>query len=280
MHRPLLALAALSATIAGCAELPIAAGPSYSVAPCSALDITAVMPVEIRDARPAWERQYHAPHRKPEGYRRAIGLIPLENFTPSVRDQIRTLIEQHAAALRPVPTWGELEIRSFRVVLNNTEKLQLRYEEMLEAERRNGRWNFAVSDSGGVSVGVGFGVGHDRFHTPVGFGPAPFPPPPPPATFEQTRRSMIAAGERKLIGPPDELPMRYGQGVTCEIEAAVTLHFSDGRSETRELNVMHHAPPQDVLVYESENDVPKTVEGALADFAAQLASTAPAATAE
>ena len=259
------------ALLAGCAELPLATGPSYALAPGPLADPAAVLPIEVRDVRPAWERQYRAPSQKPEGYRRAIGFLPLENFDPPLTERFRAIVERHAAAQPVAPTWGEIEIRSFRVVVNNVEKLRLRYEELCGGANSRTAFGIGVSDSDAVTVGFSVGMG-----TPDRFGPRfgphhPLPPHPiEQAAFEQNRRSIIADGKRLLIGPPDELPMHYGPGVTCSIDASVALHWSDGRSGTYDIRIVRESNPPDVIVYEAEHDIVPTVEAVVIDFDHQL----------
>lgn len=269
--------ACLSAlTLSGCFCLPAAQGPTYSYetrySPPFSTDapIEAPVRVTVEDRRPEWERTYRAMVESPAGWRKAIGLVPVENLRPSPIESLRHLVETQLPAEA-----GEMvmvRIDSFRVVLNDSERRHQEREEQLDeaAERaaaaQSGRFHFGffITNGGvGPGLGSGFGSGIDRR---LGGGN---PPPRGDRAVEPIfmRDYQLTGFERAYFGPPAELPKGYAPGVTCEISAHVLVMRGNAPQRAFDVAATHRV---DFTSRDGLADVPRAVEGAMEMFAARL----------
>jgi hypothetical protein len=269
-----LVLVAIPLLVPGCRELPIARGPEYVLGDrqMAAIVQTAAgepvrIPLELRDGRPVWEMRYHAPASEPAGWRRAIGFVPMENIQPSINELILDSVNQAAAMMPERPTGGIVQIDSFRVVVNESEAkhrefLERQQQLALEMEREPSLL-LGVSSSGGI----GFGFGLPFENRPGLRGSTSSPSDAEPLFIGS---SKIVNGQREFVGPPKELPLSYGPGITCEIVARVELSWPGGRSEIFPIAASCYANAPEWAVYDITTDIPKAVHGALDDLWAHL----------
>jgi hypothetical protein len=263
-------------TLSGCFWLPVAPGPTFSYetrySPPFSTDAPNEAPVRVtvEDRRPEWERTYRAMVESPAGWRKAVGLVPVENLRPSPVDSLGHLVETQ------LPTEaGEtvvVRVDSFRVVLNDTERRHQEREEQLDeaAERaaaaQSGKFHFGffITNGGvGPGFGSGFGGGVDRR---LGGGN---PPPREDRAVEPLfmRDYQLVKFERAYFGPPAELPKSYAPGVTCEIAAHVLVLRGHAPQRAFDVVVTHSV---DFTSRDGMADVPRVVEGALEMFATRL----------
>lgn len=272
----------LLACSGGCREIPIARGPEFRLPEMTtaasgivqtggAADAGGAMPLDFKDHRPIWEKRYHAAAEDPCAWKRAVGFVSMENMRPSMKDRIIEVVNQSAGSMSERPTWGVFHLDSFRVVVNNSEHKHREYEARqkeleLELERQRSGFMLGVSDSGGVGIGVGFGTGSLERRPGLR---------PPHPTYSDADPLVVPSyrivnGEKELVGPPKELPLKYGPGVTCEIACRVELYWSGGRTHELRVEASQYVLAPEWGVYDMTTDVPKAVQGALADLSDKL----------
>lgn len=280
MFRRRLRLAACCAALGlpGCLWLPVAEGPAYTwqsrFAPAFSDDAPtpSPIPVAIDDRRPEWERQYRAMVESPAGWRKAIGVVPIENLKPSPLESLQNVIRTHL----PTEPGDTVTVRldSFRIVLNDTERKRQEREEQLDeaaarvAEAESGRrfhWGFFVSS--GMGVGPGFGSGIDSGIDRRLGGGAPPPRSDKPVEPIFMRDYQLVRGTRAYFGPPPELPTPCYPGATCEIDGLVTVYRHGSHLQSFSVVASHRV---EFGTRDGSAEISQAVEGALAEFAAKL----------
>lgn len=131
-----LLLCVLIAGLPGCGSTkPLRTGPKFAISEAAEAS-SAVIPVSLSDSRPKWERVYYAGATEPWQHRRAITFVPMENLQPSVGEMLKREISAATNRLADPPSRIRLEIRSFRVVYNDTKRYREWYEDIKRAEKR------------------------------------------------------------------------------------------------------------------------------------------------
>src|SRR5262245_39952355 len=122
--RGFFGMALLFVLLSGCRSLPIARGPSFALEPMPVDPQQSLLPVAIVDARPRWERHY---------YEGPLTFVPLENLTASPWDRLRLTLTQQLKPVPDSPCQATLLLQSFRVILNDEEKVKTEEEQQLAA---------------------------------------------------------------------------------------------------------------------------------------------------
>jgi hypothetical protein len=225
MPRTTLCWAVLLMFSAGCKSFPLAPGPEIGLAAPPPVGAGA-FPLEVVDARPAWERRY---------YEGDISFLPLENVTPSPWPHLQRELDNQFAEMPDRPCRGKLVVRSFRVIVNDEERVQAAEEERHQAEQerkdRDRETNRQLREAG-MRV-------KDDDDDPLGeiFGEAMTEVVVELGKLAYGGLKTLATGKRTLRGPPRQLGEDYGPDATCQIKATATLEWPDGRSEHRDLCV-------------------------------------------
>lgn len=276
-----LLLSLLAVLVVGCQQVQLAPGPQIpiptaaapvagpmAVAPMGGSGIRVVsheelaepmgssMQVEIVDQRPGWEKQFRSPAVKPSQYEHAYGFVALENLQPA--DQLQRTVQRAAARAGVNAPRAEIELRSFRIVVNDVEALG-----------HDHRILKRVTGSPGLSLGpFKLGIGASISSDPIDTGPFADPVAMQRHTF---RPALLRDGQKYLFGPPSQLDTRpYQAGVTCSIDATVTFIGQSGSRRTFLAQVSRHTPPADPTATSSHEDLVRTVADVHTDIENRL----------
>ncbi len=211
------------------ALLPLLAG-CRSSHPCYVLDPwpypkpEVILPIELVDARPDWERQSSFGPTTPRRYKSAFSFIDLESFHPSPLAYLCRAIEREALQLADPPCEARLILHSFRVVINDIERMQDAYEMDLQRDREEERrsdlqkqelrqlgWHEDEPSFLEELVGKAMGV------------------------------VLEAAWVAALDRPPKcykKLRDQYPPEVSCDLKATLSLHWVDGRRQEIPLSAL------------------------------------------
>ena len=243
----------LTCCLCGCfTTRPIAHGPWYDLHPVVPSAASSLIQVSINDKRPKWERNYYQGSKNPDRTGNGFTFIPIESFTPKILEKLSQELKQNLSSLNEAPERVEIDLKSFRVVLNEEgvetppkEEFPVKFEWFDEDDDFFQTLTKAVV--GGVAL---LGVATVAYIVPE-----------------------AAHAERILPGPPKELPEAYGEDVTCELSASVQLHWSGGRQLECEVHEKAHS-----MSYHSSTPrrkyIPLVVERALRNTREQIKSRA------
>jgi len=185
----------------GCSGIEIATGPFFEWSGRPDNQGSAQFPLKFIDRRPDWERTYRVPATDSCEYAWGVGFIPMENLVPDIPHAVEASVRDALELSDSRYTFGDLTLLSFRVLVDRREILRCLFDEdVRQARVRN----------------------EEEIPLPAMF---------PSLKFEGTRRL--------LVGPPEELKRAGSQiepGVTCQIQAVIGLHRTDGSRE--EFHVM------------------------------------------
>ncbi|MDB5388717.1 MAG: hypothetical protein JWM11_4363 [Planctomycetaceae bacterium] len=296
--------------LGGCQTAAPSMGPIYRLHEADIPEPTTPVAVSIDDKRPKSELTFHAGSVELVDFANAIDVLTVDNFEPGPIELLKKSLAVTLSELTLPPTWAEVELRSFRVVVNRSSIMEVEYERqrqmsdgerMAEQQRMNHRYNRALAEYRKAC----------KLAKKNG-DPPPAPPRPPPSYLPPSAAPAVGVGVgmtvadgggfggiiggigagllaaaivsdiedqqpavRRAVGVGvDALP-----GVTCTIGMHVRLHWPDGRREEFNIASNAHAPPPPILDFSQEDplmlltlSVNPTVQKAMEQASAQLAS--------
>lgn len=244
----------LLTVLTGC-QTTATKGPIYKLPAMEERALTVPVAVSITDKRPAKERDYLPGAITPVDYQQGIETLTLDNFEPQLADLLKQAFAQRLSTLSPAPTWADVEVTRFRVLIDRREILAEAYDQQLEAEELApvvGLGAGMVDGSvGGIVGGVGAGL----------------------------VTAAVAANKRKEVASHRTAWGHAEPGVTCEITLHVQLHWPHDRREVFDLQAQTHsmAPSygefNDVL-NELKWNISPTVQQAIIQISTQLQARA------
>ncbi len=274
----LAATAALAVSLLGCAQrqYPLAEAPRFPVHPAGVVG-AGVRPVSyaealatstgqatgcrvtVVDRRPGWERQFRSPAVAPSQHEHAVGFVPYESIDPP--GQLEQRVQSAVARMGVPAVSADVEMRSFRVVIDDREALAHDHDVLNRVARNSG------PRIGPFKIGLGMSVSSD--------------PVDPNSAFADDlarqgdgmfRPTLLRDGKRYLFGPPRELSLQpYQAGCTCEMDATVTLTGPHGSTKEFLVQVRRHVPPADRTATVGPQELTAAVSGALDDLENRLA---------
>lgn len=280
----ILAQGLLGVVMLGCQVLPfgprfvVDAGPDEEPPPPH---------LELRDARPAWQKKYWQGAVSPRDYELAVTVIPLEKFalapgtelpsqfrTPdqqgwrATREELRRAVFTGLRRLGLASAPTVITLDSALVVVNKTRALQTVWEQTADARRealahwrRGGDLRLTL----GVSSGRGAPMGPVHSGAGVQWGS---PQEIPPLPGEQP----LSRAYGPVRGPPPDLG-DYGPDVTCEIRARVAVQTPGEQEREVSVHVLTRSLPLEPPNFASDDAVSSTFEAALRELAALFVET-------
>lgn len=227
-------------------------GPIYKLRLPEAQAPAAAVAVSVTDNRPEKERSYRRGAIQPAEYQDGIETLTLENFEPHVTELLKQSFSQRLSALSVPPVWADVEIRRFRTLIDRREILAAEYERQL--------MNDCVA-GGGVGIGVGFGdPGMGGAITAVGNG---------------LMAAAVTSQKLRVIEEHRSSWNHAMEGVVCELDLHVQLHWQDGRRESLEIKAKSHSLPPDEkhfseLIKGMKWNIAETVEQAVIQATDQI----------
>lgn len=192
-------------------------GPIYKLHAMEERALATPVAVSITDKRPVKERQYMPGAVTPVDYQQGIETLTLDNFEPQLADLLKQAFAQKLSTLSPAPTWADVEVTRFRVMVDRREILAEAYDQQLAAEEIApvvGLGAGMVEGSvGGIVSGVGGGL----------------------------VAAAMAANKRKEVESHRTAWSHAEPSVTCEIEVHVQLHWPNDRREVFDLQAQSHS---------------------------------------
>lgn len=270
-HR-LMRSSLLAVLVVGCQQVPLATGPRIPIPtaavghPASGIQQVAhwggtggaISEVLVDDLRPDWEREFRSPAVKPSQYEHAIGFVPLDNLEPA--KPFETIVQRIAARTGMKAARAEVELRSYRVVINDVEALRHDHSVL---KRVGGDGGFSI---GPLKLGLGASISSD----PVDVGAFADPV---AAQRKRFRPALLRDGQKYLFGPPAELPEHlYQAGVTCEVDATITFVGSRGTRRPFLAQVRTHTPPTDPTATVTHDQLVHTVMTAHSQIESKIAT--------
>ncbi len=230
-------------------------GPIYKLQAPELQAPIAPVAVSITDKRPAQERNYRRGGVQPAEYQDGIETLTLENFEPQVTEMLKEMFAQRLSTLSLPPVWADVEVTRFRALIDRREILAVEYERQLMQE--------GMTPAVGVGVGFGGGHGHGGGGSVVG------------AVGSGLIAMAVTSQRLKEIEEQRSSWDHAFEGVTCEIELHVELHWQDGRREVFDLQAKSHSlPPTDQRFSDLMNgmkwNIPATVEQAVIQISDKL----------
>jgi hypothetical protein len=259
---------------------PYGKGPTFQIAGETVSTGTAVIPISIVDRRPDWEKIYYPGSTMLHRPDYAVSFVPMENFQPSIRNCLVGEIQRRAASLSAAPSSVEIQLTSFWLVYDErpvrtarfqeAEAIRLQEEqrrereeaerkrEEEERERERAAWNEQFGkekkeekEEKGKPPGFGEQIVGELMVGLLGIFAK--------ATYEQTKLAIQESrrGELHLGRPPEAITKEYDPGLSCRIDALVTVRWKDGR--TREVHLKRVYFPATGSTEYTASDIPRAV---------------------
>lgn len=245
-------LFALCLALTGC-KTTVNKGPIYKLQVPQEHALAAPVAVSITDSRPATERAYQPGSIIPVEYQQGIETLTLENFEPQLAELLKQAFAERLSQLQPTPSWADVQITRFKVIVDRREILAAEYERNLLAEE--------VVPAVGVGVGIGSGRGGmGGVVGGVGAG---------------LLAAAVATSKQREVANHRASWNHAIPGVTCEIDLHVELHWPDQHRETFDLQAQAHSHSANIgtftdLLNEVKWSIAPTVDKALLQLATQL----------
>jgi hypothetical protein len=273
------------AFLPGCQSTPNA-GPIYRLRDTEIPEAKTPVAVSIADKRPDSERTVFLGSVDLTDYGNAVDILTIDNFEPHPIELLKKSLAAHLSTLALAPTWAEVDLTSFRVVVNRTEIMAVEYERqkqmsdgerMAEQRRLQRHYNQAMAEYRKACRAA------KKNGDPPPVAPTPPPSYLPPSAAPATGVGVGLAvadgnGMGGVIGGigagllaaaivsdmEEERPViRHAaaietpSGVSCKIVMHVRLHWPDGRREEFDIASEAHTPPPRVIEVGPED--PSTV---------------------
>ena len=244
-------------TVAAGCQTAANPGPVYKLQTPPERALKVPVAVSITDQRPSTERHYRSGAIIPAEYQQGIETLTLENFEPQLAELLKQSFAEKLSTLSPPPSWADVEVTRFRVVVDRREILAAEYDQQLAAEQIApvvGLGAGMVDGSVGGIVG-GFGAG--------------------------LVTAAVAANKRQEVENQRTSWNHAEPSVTCEIALHVQLHWPDGRREVLDLQAQSHSRAPDSGAFEDvlnelKWSISPTVEQAMLQVSDRLQSRAAA----
>jgi hypothetical protein len=293
--------------LCGCKSTPNA-GPVYRLHESEIPEAKTPVAVSIDDRRPDSERACHLGSVDLADYGNAVDILTIDNFDPQPIELLKKSLAAHLSNLSLPPTWAEVDLISFQVVVNRSGIMEVEYarqrqmtetERMTEQRRLTRHYNSAMTEYRKAC----------RAAKKNG-QPAPLPPPPPPHYLPPSAAPGTGIGVGLAVADgngmggviggigagllaaaivsdiEDQRPaiknaaaIENPSGVTCKIMMHVRLHWPDGRREVFDIASEAHTPPPRIIEVGPEDpatvlklSVIPTVELAMKQASLQLAT--------
>lgn len=222
-------------------------GPIYKLPSLELQAPAAPVAVSVTDKRPANARSYRRGGVQPAEYQTGIEVLTLENFEPEVTEMLKQSFAQCLSTLAQPPVWADVEITRFQVSIDRREILAAAYEEEL----------LHGTGAPGVGVGVGMGAGGGGPGNIVG------------AVGAGLMAAAVTSQKLQEVERNRSSWDHAMEGVTCEIEVHVQLHWEGGRREEFDLQARSHSIPPteerftDLMKGEKWNIAPTVEQGVI-----------------
>ncbi len=232
-------------------------GPVYKLQPMEERALAAPVAVSITDKRPEKERQYQAGAVTPVDYQQGIETLTLDNFEPQLAGLLKQSFAQRLSTLSPAPSWADVEVTRFRVLVDRREILAAEYDQQLAAEEIAPVVGLGAGMVDGSVSGIVGGVGAGLV------------------------TAAVAANKRKEVENHRSGWNHAEPSVTCEIELHVQLHWPDGRREVCDLQARSHSTAPgfgafEAVLNELKWSISPTVEQAIRQITDRLQARAEA----
>ncbi len=240
--------------LAGC-KTTADQGPLYKLQAVDERAVAAPVAVSVTDKRPPKERKYLPGAITPVDYQQGVETLTLDNFDPQLAELLKQAFAQRLATLSPVPTWADVEITRFRVVVDRRDILAEAYVQQLSAEKSGSVVTFE-DDTTEVTAGSIVGG------------------------ITSALVAAVIAGNK--LGEVENHRASWNHAepsVTCEIALHVQLHWADDYREEFDLEAQSHSTSsaygsvEDVLS-ELKWNVSPTVEQAITQVGDRLLARA------
>lgn len=248
-------------------------GPIYKLKAAEIPEPSVPVAVSIADKRPEAERAYHPGSVDLADFENAFDVLTIDNFDPQPIELLKKSLASQLAHLSPAPTWAEVDLTSFRVVVNRTEIMRAEYERqrcmsdterMIEHRRLNHEYHKALAEYKKACKDA------KRNGDP----PPSSPPVPPPAYLQPSAAPAVGVGVGMSVADGGGVGGIIGgigagliaasivsdleerrpvirhvagfetvSGVTCKIVMHVRLHWPDGRRQEFDIVSESHSPP-------------------------------------
>ncbi len=192
-------------------------GPLYKLQALEERALATPVAVSVTDKRPPNERKYVAGAVVPVDYQQGIEMLTLDNFDPQLTDLLKQSFAQRLSTLTPAPTWADVEITSFRVVVDRREILAAEYDQQLATEELAPVAGLGAGMVEGSVAGMVSGVGAGLM------------------------TAAVAANKRKEVENHRTSWNHAIPSVTCEITVHVALHWPNDRQEVFDLKAESHS---------------------------------------
>lgn len=280
-----LCILGILAFTSGCQSTPDA-GPIYRLRGAEIPEPKAPVAISITDKRPESERKVFLGAVDLTDYGNAVDILTIDNFEPHPIELLKKSLAAQLSTLALAPTWAEVDLTSFRVVVNRTEIMAIEYERqkqmtdmerMAEQRRLQRHYNQALAEYRKACKAA------KKNGDPPPIAPTPPPSYLPPSAAPSTGVGVGLAvadgnGMGGVIGGigagllaaaivsdmEEERPViRHAaaienpSGVSCRIVMHVRLHWPDERREEFDIVADAHTPPPPVIEVGPED--PSTV---------------------
>ena len=192
-------------------------GPVYKLHAQEERALAAPVAVSVTDKRPAKERKYLPGAVTPVDYQQGVETLTLNNFEPQLADLLKQAFAQRLSTLTPAPSWADVEVTHFRVVVDRREILAAAYDEQLAAEELAPVVGLGAGMVEGSVTGIVGGVGAGLV------------------------TAAMAANKRKEVENHRTSWNHAVPSVTCEITLHVALHWPGDRQEVFDLQAESHS---------------------------------------
>jgi hypothetical protein len=256
----------------GCQTTPDL-GPIYKLREAEIPEPTAPVAVSITDKRPESDRKFHPGSVDLVDFANGFDVLTIENFEPKPIDLLKKSIASRLSQLRVPPTWAEVDLTGFRVVVNRSSIMEAEFERqrqmtdgerMMEQRRLNRQYQKALTEYRATCN-----------EAKKNGDPPPTSPPCPPPNYLPPSGAPAAGlgvgmavadggGVAGVIGgigagllaaaivsdiEQQQPVIRHAAGieldpgVTCKIVMQVRLHWPDGRRGEFSIIADAHTPP-------------------------------------
>jgi hypothetical protein len=208
--------------------------PAAEVAPVA----DTALQLEWIEARPRWERY---------GAEGALSFMPLEKCDSSIWPQLHTAIEQEIRRLPNPPRRAILQLRSFRVVILDKERLRAEQEEEMNWVLRY------ESDAQDDLLGSLLGT---LFSTIIKLD------------LVLMRDGLFDVAQRQgwVKKPPRQLGEQYDPDITCDIKVDITLEWTGKRQEVELHSLLNGGPPTGNDSRYCGDRIQATIQGAIVNL--------------
>lgn len=255
-------LLTIVALLGGC-QATVNKGPIYKLPVPEEHALAAPVAVSITDSRPPAERQYQPGSIIPVEYQQGLETLTLDNFEPQLADLLKQAFAGRLSQLTPAPSWADVQVTRFRVIVDRREILAAEYERNLLADE--------VVPA--VGVGVGLGSGRGGMGSVVG------------GVGAGLLAAAVATSKQHEVANHRASWNHAVPGVTCEIDLHVELHWPDQHRETFDLQAHAHSQSANIgtftdLLNDVKWSIAPTVDKALLQLSNQLQTRAQASLAK